>query len=274
MLNVTRLYNACCAVAGMRRALALASDYAVRRVAFGRPLAEHPLHVETLAAMQVEVAGALQLVFHVGALLGREECGVATERERTLARLLTPVAKLYTGRQAVAVASEAIEAFGGAGYIEDTGLPRLLRDAQVLSIWEGTTNVLSLDVLRALDRNDALRAWSDDLAERLRDVHIAALGEAVAAVRAGVAGIIEHLSGAGTAGRDAMEASARSLSFAIARTTAGALLIEQAAWSIAREAEPDQRRAMAAAQRWCAQPMAPGLGVGAAWLETSRTMLR
>ena len=64
-------------------------------------------------------------------------------------RLLTPIAKLLTAKQAVAVVSECIEAFGGAGYVEDTGLPALLRDAQVLPIWEGTTNVLALDALCA-----------------------------------------------------------------------------------------------------------------------------
>ena len=80
------------------------------------------------------------------------------ERAERLARALVPIAKLTTGKQAVAVASEAIEAFGGAGYIEDTGLPRILADAQVLPIWEGTTNVLSLDTLRALGKGGALEA--------------------------------------------------------------------------------------------------------------------
>jgi len=65
--------------------------------------------------------------------------------------VLTPLAKLWTGRLAVRVASETCEAFGGAGYIENTGIPQLLRDAQVFPIWEGTTNVLALDALRALD---------------------------------------------------------------------------------------------------------------------------
>ena len=60
---------------------------------------------------------------------------------------MTPIAKLLTAKQAVAVVSECIEAFGGAGYVEDTGLPALLRDTQVLPIWEGTTNVLALDAL-------------------------------------------------------------------------------------------------------------------------------
>ena len=92
VLNVTRLYNAVCAVANMRRALALAADYATRRVAFGRPLAEHPLHVETLAGMATELAGAFHLTFHVGVLAGREECGTATADELLLLRLLTPIA--------------------------------------------------------------------------------------------------------------------------------------------------------------------------------------
>ena len=71
---------------------------------------------------------------------------------------MIPIAKLTTGKQAVAVTSEAIEACGGAGYVEDTGLPRILADAQVLPIWEGTTNVLSLDTLRALGKGGALQA--------------------------------------------------------------------------------------------------------------------
>src|SRR4029078_3151803 len=71
-------------------------------------------------------------------------------------RLSAPLARLSTGRQAVASASEILEAFGGAGYVEDTGLPVLLRDAQVLPIWEGTTNVLSLDVLRVIAKEGSL----------------------------------------------------------------------------------------------------------------------
>ncbi len=108
------------------------------------------------------------LLFRAAALQGREETGEATAPERALLRLLTPLVKLSTGKQAVAVASEALECFGGAGYVEDTGLPRLLRDAQVLPIWEGTTNVLSLDVLRAIARGEALPALLADVERRLR----------------------------------------------------------------------------------------------------------
>jgi len=150
MLNVTRTWNAVTAVALARRGLALARDYARKRVAFGAPLADKPLHLDTLAGLVAEQIAGLHLVFDVVARIGRVEAGQAEEHDDALLRLLTPLAKLTTGKQTVAVLSEVLESFGGAGYVEDTGLPVLLRDAQVLPIWEGTTNVLSLDAVRAL----------------------------------------------------------------------------------------------------------------------------
>ena len=150
MLNITRTWNAVSACALMRRGLALACDYAGKRVAFGAPLAQKPLHRDTLAGLQAEFEGALHLAFRVAELLGRADAGELDEAGERLLRVLTPLAKLTTAKQAVALASEVVESFGGAGYVEDTGIPVLLRDSQVLSIWEGTTNVLALDALRAL----------------------------------------------------------------------------------------------------------------------------
>jgi len=72
-------------------------------------------------------------------------------------RLLTPITKLYTAKQSMQVSSEGQESFGGQGYIEDTGIPGLMRDAQVLPIWEGTTNVLSLAVLRSVFKSQGQR---------------------------------------------------------------------------------------------------------------------
>jgi alkylation response protein AidB-like acyl-CoA dehydrogenase len=251
LLNITRLYNAVCAAAGMRRAVALAEDYAARRVAFGRPLAAHPLHVETLAGMVVEHTGALHLAFHVAELLGKEECDEATAEELLLLRLLTPVAKLYTGKQAVTVASEALESFGGAGYVEDTGLPRLLRDAQVLSIWEGTTNVLSLDVLRATAQGDVLGAFRAAVARRLDALSDPALVACVPRIGEAVRRIETY---AAQAAGDYMVAGARSFAFALARTYTAALLLDHAEWSLGQEGD---RRAATAAVRWCAQELAP-----------------
>jgi alkylation response protein AidB-like acyl-CoA dehydrogenase len=79
LFNVTRVYNAVAAVAGMRRCVALATDYSRRRLAFGKPLIEHPLHVETLAEMQLELRAAFLLAFRVVEVLGKEECGEASE---------------------------------------------------------------------------------------------------------------------------------------------------------------------------------------------------
>ncbi|HET7921611.1 MAG TPA: acyl-CoA dehydrogenase family protein, partial [Gammaproteobacteria bacterium] len=102
VLNITRLYNAVSAVSYMRRGIALARDYAGRRRVFGKLLSEQPLHRETLADMECELAGGFHLAFEVATLLGREETGMATADELALLRLLTPVAKLYTGKQAIA----------------------------------------------------------------------------------------------------------------------------------------------------------------------------
>jgi alkylation response protein AidB-like acyl-CoA dehydrogenase len=248
MLNITRAWNAVSAVALMRRGLALARDYARRRVAFGAPLAEKPLHVDTLAGLEAEYRGALHLAFRVAELLGREEAGAADAGEQALLRLLTPLAKLATARQAVAVLSEVVEAFGGAGYVEDTGIPVLLRDAQVLPIWEGTTNVLSLDALRSADAGgaDALRRDVAGAAGGARDPALAQL----AAIALGALEQAEawRARSAGGSGGEA-EAGARRYAMTLARATELALLVQQAQWSLEHAAD---RRPQAAARRLAA----------------------
>lgn len=252
MFNVTRVYNAVAAVAGMRRAIALARDYATRRVAFGKPLSAHPLHTETLAALELEWRAGFLLAFHVAELLGRQECGTATPEDLARLRLLIPVAKLYTAKQAVAVASEALECFGGAGYIEDTGLPRLLRDAQVLSIWEGTTNVLSLDVLRAMEKVSAFEAFLEEATRRCDDLAREPLGSAAGRVRDALrrlASLADQMRGEG---QSFAESRARGFSYAIARIMAALLLLEHADWALANGDEAPARWAV----RWCARDLA------------------
>jgi alkylation response protein AidB-like acyl-CoA dehydrogenase len=244
MLNVTRAWNAVAAAAGMQRALALARDYARRRTAFGRPLAALPLHAQVLAGVEAEREGAFLLAFRVAALLGRAEAGEADAAERALLRVATPLAKLTTGRQAVAVASEAIECAGGAGYVEDTGFPRLLRDAQVLPIWEGTTSVLSLDVLRALAAEgggDALAAEQRRLATEARDP---ALREPVQAALAAAGRARAALE----SDRDpeAREAGARGAALTLGRSLEVLLLASHAQWCLDGGRG---RRAVAAARR-------------------------
>jgi hypothetical protein len=241
VLNITRLYNAVSAVSYMRRGIALAEDYAAKRRAFGRVLRDQPLHQEILADLRAEYMGALYLVLHLGVLLGRSELGLVTPAETTLLRLLTSIAKLYTAKQSIAVASEVLECFGGAGYIEDTGLPRLLRDCQVLSIWEGTTNVLSLDVLRVLEDAEAFRIYAADVRARLESMRGHILEPLAAKTEETLARVGTWLL-ASAGDRELLEREARRLAYNLAQIYVAALLGEACAegW-----VDPE------AAHRWC-----------------------
>ena len=249
MLNLTRTWNAVCSVAKLRRGLALARDYARRRVAFGAPLAEKPLHAETLADLAAEQEAAFLLAFHAVTLLGREETGELEPAGAALLQLLHLVAKLVTARQAVAGASEILESFGGAGYVEDTGLPELLRDCQVYPIWEGTTNVLALECFRAVQRADALAPFLEEIRTRASvATHPALLEPAGAACNAGQRAR-EWWSAGATRGPVTSEAGARRFAFTLGRSLALALLVEQAQWAIDRDADG---RSAEAARRFAA----------------------
>jgi acyl-CoA dehydrogenase len=235
MLNVTRTWNAVSAIAFMRRGIALAQAYARGRVAFGKPLAEHPLHMDTLLGLQAEFEGALQLTFRVVELIGRLETGELDEDGVRLLRILTPVAKLTTARQAVAVVTECIEAFGGAGYVEDTGLPTLLRDTHVLPIWEGTTNVLSLETLRALGDERGVEILLDEVERRAATVRDPGLGQAVEAAREAIDGAVAWLDDAGWQDperRAHAEAGARRFALTLGRALEVLLLAEHAQWAL------------------------------------------
>ncbi|KAL7391306.1 hypothetical protein ABVT39_007417 [Epinephelus coioides] len=254
MLTITRIHNSISAAAAMRRVVQLARDYATRRTAFGKLLKDHPLHMQTLARMEVETRGAFLLVMDVCRLLGREESGMATQLDAHLLRLLTPVVKLYTGKQAVAVVSEGLESFGGQGYIEDTGLPGLLRDAQVLSIWEGTTNVLSLDVLRCVARSSGmvLHAYFSHVKSLLAGASsVSSLPPAVKAVNGALSELEDFIQLAATKSPSYLELAARDLAYSLARTYTGALLIDHVCWKGASSSDTY------AALRWCEQDLCP-----------------
>jgi acyl-CoA dehydrogenase-like protein len=247
MLNVTRTWNSVSAVSYMRRAIALARDYASKRVAFGAPLANKPLHLDTLADMQAELEAAFHLTFLLVEMLGQEETGTLSGGQADLWRLLTPIVKATTAKQCVAVVSEALECFGGAGYVEDTGLPMLLRDSQVFPIWEGTTNVLSLDALRAVAGGGGLTVFGKsvhDLVALAKDARLIAAGQSAEAAFSDAARWLETASAQSS---EAVEAGARRFALTLGRTMALALLVRHAQWSL--EAEHDER-AVAAAVRF------------------------
>jgi acyl-CoA dehydrogenase len=247
MLNVTRTWNAIGALATMRRCIALARDYANRRVVFGRPLAEQPLHQDTLAGMQAEFEAAFHLAFYVTELLGRVQLGQADESQQNLLRLLTPLVKLWTGKLAVTIAAEACECFGGAGYLEDSGIPQLLRDAQVWPIWEGTSNVQALDFLRAFRATGGLQPLLSAQRAILSQVQAPELEPCAKAARDGATRITEWLQKATAGERERIEAGGRELAFGLARMLALSLLTRHAEWALRAENDP---RPAAAARRF------------------------
>jgi alkylation response protein AidB-like acyl-CoA dehydrogenase len=247
MLNITRTWNAIGALATMRRGIALARDYSNRRIVFGRPLSEQPLYQDALAGMQAEFEAAFHLTFYVTELLGRAQSGQTDEAQQNLLRLLTPLVKLWTGKLATAIASEACECFGGMGYLEDTGIPQLLRDAQVWSIWEGTSNVQALDFLRAFRGTGGLQPLLSAQRTILSQVQAGELESCARAAREAATKITEWLQKATTGEREHIEAGAREVAIGLARTFALSLLARHAEWALRAENDP---RPAAAARRF------------------------
>ncbi|WP_413288709.1 acyl-CoA dehydrogenase family protein [Bdellovibrio sp. HCB337] len=252
LFNITRVYNSVCALSHMRRGLALAKDYSQKREAFGRKIIDHPLHVETMMDLYVDYAASFHLVMRAVELLGKEECGKATEEESALLRLLTPVIKLFSAKKCMSVTSEVMEVFGGAGYVEDTGMPRMLRDAQVFPIWEGTTNVLSLDILRAIEKENAFKPFMKELGHRLQGIMKEPMagqqlkGEVQAIEKSlkDLESYFHKIASGGTGGLEDLQTSARYFAFSVGNIFAATLMTEFALHT-------KDLRDIETARRWC-----------------------
>lgn len=252
MLTITRIHNAVLAAAGMRRVINLAREYASKRFVFGSFIKDHPLHMQTMARMEVQARGAFLLLMEVARLLGLEETNMATEQDQHLLRLLTPITKLYTGKQAISIISEGLECFGGQGYMEDTGLPAMLRDAQVLTIWEGTTNILSLDVLRSVikSQGEVLSAYFGSAQEKLEAAsNIPSLSQSTSRLLQALQNLKDFTQKAGTRGNTFMELAARDFAYSLAKIYIGCLFVDHAAWAGSTESD------VYCAQRWNEQDL-------------------
>ena len=154
MVVATRLDCVLGAAAGMRQAVEQATHHAVHRVAFGKLLVQQPLMQNVLADLCLESEAATATALRLA--------GAAERGETAFARIATPIAKYWVCKRGPGHAAEALECLGGNGYVEESGLPRVYRQQPLLSIWEGSGNVVCLDVLRALEREpesaEALRA--------------------------------------------------------------------------------------------------------------------
>jgi len=162
MVQLTRLDCAIASAGMMRAALAHAVHHCRHRSVFGTRLVEQPIMRAVLADMTIEVEGALAVVMR---LCRSFDCAATLILDAARARLLTPAVKYWVCKTAPALVYEAMECLGGNGYVEDGTLARLYREAPVNAIWEGSGNVMCLDVLRALNRDgDEARAVLDALA--------------------------------------------------------------------------------------------------------------
>jgi putative acyl-CoA dehydrogenase len=151
MVNYTRLDCGLGSAAMMRQALAQAAHHARHRAAFGRRLDEHALMQNVLADLALESEAATSLSLWLASLYDAQDDAHAG----ALRRLLTPAVKYWLCKRAAAFCEEAMEVLGGNGYVEDSILPRLYREAPVNSIWEGSGNIMCLDLLRALRHEPA-----------------------------------------------------------------------------------------------------------------------
>lgn len=246
LFNVTRIYNAICSIGTVQRGLQLAGDYANRRKVFGHQLVDQPLHRVTFSELLTEKAACSILTFRTAELWGREEVGTATQEDSALLRLYTTLAKLYTGKRAVQMTSEIIEMFGGAGYVEDTGLPRLLRDAQVFPIWEGTTNVLSLDVMRALSKECPFELIEKDVYDRLSRLSGGRGAEEKRAISEQIQNLARWMSSAGK-NQELFLLNARDFAFELSQIVIKSLLVEMAA-------KTENRFDIEVAKRFCQRP--------------------
>jgi putative acyl-CoA dehydrogenase len=158
MVMLTRLDCMLGAAAEMRMALAHAVHHCRHRMAFGKLLVEQPLMRNVLADLALEAEAALAFSLRVARAV---DAAPHDPREAAFARVATAIGKYWTCKRAPAFVNEAQECLGGAGYVEESLLPRLYRQAPLNSIWEGSGNIQCLDVLRALAREpvtrDALR---------------------------------------------------------------------------------------------------------------------
>ena len=241
LLNIARIWAAYAGPAGVGHLLGLARDYARVRHVFGVPLAEQPMHRAWLARIAAEYEAMLALCFETAAAIGRAEHGGNAQ----MARLLAPLTKLSCARQGIWGTSELIESFGGAGYVEDTGLPRIFRNAHVHAIWEGTTSVLSHDVLRALRSRDLALEWLEDITHRLANLSHPEL----AGIKPRIAAALEDLR---PMVLEPDERDGRRLAGGMARVTQAALLAEAAVWRLVQKSD---RTALVAAEMITREPL-------------------
>jgi len=249
MVNGSRLSNAMRAAGLMRRALLESLVHARQRVAFGRPLIELPLLRGNLLGMLLDAEAAASVILNGAALLDRRDAGAADAR--ALARVWTPLAKYWITLRARDVTAEAMNVRGGNGYVEEWVNPRLLRDAYLGAIWEGSANVVALDVQRAIQKDRGLEALAGFMAERLGRVSERAVKPWVDLVKSHLETVARQTAGWAAQPAADRELAARPVADTLYHLLAGSLLLAEG--QLLREQGGGYRKLLAAGlylKRW------------------------
>jgi acyl-CoA dehydrogenase len=257
MVNGSRFGVALMGLGIHRRSFLEAAIYAARRSQFGNRIDRYPLVRETLVDMLVDLEAGMAVTYECASALRRSP---DAESGRLLRRILIPLAKMRCTRVALWAASNGLEIFGGNGYMEDWPMARQLRDAQCHTIWEGTENILCVDVRRAMRSEQAHVALLDRV-ERALDVAsgrkvLASAVDAVAGALSDARSAVAYLDGAP---EDIVLLQSRRFAELLADMAEGALLLEEAVWDLERSGDA---RKCAVARRFASRRLSASSGRG------------
>jgi alkylation response protein AidB-like acyl-CoA dehydrogenase len=256
MVNVSRLSNAMRAAGIMRRSVLESVVHARGRSAFGRALAELPQLQRDLLEMLLDAEAGCSVILNAAAMLDRADAGSAADH--TLVRIVTPLAKYWLTARARVVAGDAMSVRGGNGYIEEWVNARLVRDAYLGAIWEGSTNVVALDVQRAILRDGGFEALAGFVQGRLDtagEPHAKRWADVVAGTLADLRRRVAAWPGLDETER---ELDARPVADALYHALAGALLLAEGETLWQQRGSP--RKLVAAAlylKKWLRPPAPP-----------------
>ncbi len=258
MVNGTRLHSGVAGAGALRRAVVEATLHARERRAFGRALAEQPLVAETLADLIADSAAATSLMLAAAHALDQADRPGAARDEAVLSRLLIALLKRYATAHGVWGAQAAMELRGGNGYIEDWPNARLLRDAEVQVIWEGGVNMVSFDVLRTVEREDAWPVYAGAVEREL----VLAAAPDTALLADALHRALDRLNRLGERiggwSREAKEIAAPGLAETMAALYAAALLAAEASFAFERS-DDEGALALTTARRYHDHVLGPAL---------------